>query len=257
MALVTPTTNKEELRERILSAVQEMYAEVASCPTRGFHFPTGRTACEYVGYPEDELDAIPASAVESFAGVGYPFKANVIRRGDIVLDVGSGSGTDILITALKVGQEGKVHGLDMTPAMIEKANENISKARAKNIQILEGNAESIPLPDAMVDVITSNGVLNLVPDKEGAYREIFRVLKAGGHLQISDIVLSKDLSEKSRSDPQLWAECIVGAVTEENYLNLIRSVGFTDVRIIDTVDYFDRSPNPSTKNVARQYGATA
>ncbi len=101
MAIVAPTANKEELRERIVAAVQDMYTEVASCPAKGFHFPTGRWACEYVGYPAAELDAIPQTAVESFAGVGYPFRANVLQRGYTVLDIGSGSGTDILITALK------------------------------------------------------------------------------------------------------------------------------------------------------------
>lgn len=257
MAIVTPTANREELRERIIAAVQDMYTEVATYPAKGFHFPTGRPACEYAGYPADELDAIPPSAVESFAGVGDPFKANVIRRGDTVLDIGSGAGTDMFIAALKVGPEGKVYGLDMTEAMIEKARQNIAMMGATNIQVVEGDAGSIPLPDAMFEVVTSNGVLNLVPDKEAAYREIFRILKPRGRIQISDIVLGKDLSEKSRSNPQLWAECIVGAVPEEHYLKLIRCAGFQDVTIIDRLDYFDHSPNPSTRDVAHQYGAVS
>lgn len=257
MAIVTPTANKEELREKIFNAVQDMYTEVAQCPMNGFHFPTGRTACEFVGYPTEELEATPASAVESFAGVGYPFRADVIRRGDVVCDIGSGAGTDLLIAALKVGHEGKVYGIDFTEAMIEKARTNIQHAEALHAEVLKGNAEALPLADASVDVVTTNGVLNLVPDKPVAFREIHRVLKPNGRIQISDIVLAKDLSEKSRMNPQLWAECIVGAMPEETYLSIIRDAGFENLRVLDRIDYFERSPNQSTKNVAKQYGAIA
>lgn len=257
MAIVTPTTNKEELRDRILSAVQEMYTEVATCPSRGFHFPTGRLACVAVGYPEKVLAAIPPTATESFAGVGYPFREAVIQKGDTVLDIGSGSGTDLFVAAMRTGSEGIVYGLDMTEAMIGKARTNIAEAGISNITILEGNAEAIPMAASSVDVVTSNGVLNLLPDKPLAFSEIFRVLKPGGRIQISDIVLSRDLSEKSRLNPQLWAECIVGAVPEESYLRLIRDAGFSDIRIVHRLDYFEHSSNEGTKNVARQYGATS
>ncbi|MBI3004352.1 MAG: methyltransferase domain-containing protein [Ignavibacteriales bacterium] len=258
MPIVAPTANKEELRNRIFSAVQDMYTEVASCPTKTFHFPTGRWACEFVGYPAEELDAIPTTAVESFAGVGYPFKGNIIRPGDRVLDIGCGSGTDILIAALKVGPSGQVLGLDMTDAMLEKAQLNIERAHVLNVQVIQGNAESILQASASVDVVTSNGVLNLSPDKKAAFAEIYRVLKRGGRIQISDIVLKKEISEKSRMNPQLWAECIVGAVPYESYLELVRSSGFEDVRVIDThQEYFEKSPSDSTKNAAHQYGAIA
>jgi ubiquinone/menaquinone biosynthesis C-methylase UbiE len=141
--------------------------------------------------------------------------------------------------------------------MIEKANANIQKSGLMNAEIVQGNAESVPLPDAMFDVVTSNGVINLVPDKTAVFSEVQRVLKPGGRLQVSDIVLARALSEKSRSNPQLWAECIVGAVPEDTYLEIVRSAGFVDVRVIDRVDYFDRSASQSTKNAARQYGAGA
>lgn len=258
MAVVAPTANKEELRERIFGAVRDMYSEVASCPTKIFHFPTGRWAAEYVGYPKEELDAIPPTAVESFAGVGYPFKAEVIRKGDRVLDIGSGSGTDVLIAAMKAGPSGEVYGLDITDAMIEKANANIEKARCTNVHIVKGNAESIPLDSESFDVVTSNGVLNLVPDKRAAFGEIFRVLKSGGRIQVSDIVLRREIGEKSRSNPQLWAECIVGAAPQDAYIGLIRSAGFEEVRIVDTrEEYFEKSPSDSTRNAARQFGAIA
>jgi len=257
MAIVAQTANKEELRRRIFGAVQEMYAEVAACPAKGFHFPVGRPACEYVGYPTAELDSIPSTAVESFAGVGYPFDVNVIRKGDTVCDIGSGAGTDILIAALKTGPTGKVYGIDFTDAMLEKAAENIRMAGLDNVSVIKGEAESIPLPDSCVDVVTTNGVLNLVPDKSIAIQEIRRILKYGGSIQISDIVLGRDLSEKSRNNPQLWAECIVGAVPEARYLELIRKAGFVDVTVLNRKEYFEKSSSDSTKDVARQYGAIA
>lgn len=232
-----------------------MYDDVATCPTRGFHFPTGRPACEYVGYPAEELDAIPDSAVESFAGVGYPFLGNQISDGDTVVDVGSGSGVDVLIASMRTGPSGRVVGVDMTRSMIDKATANLEAAAAAHAWLVEGNAEDLPLDDAMADVVTSNGVINLVPDKQRAFREIYRVLKPGGAIQISDIVLTKPVSAKSKSDSALWAECIVGAEPEHDYLELIRQAGFDDVLIIDRLDYFARSDNESTRNAARDLGA--
>lgn len=239
----------------ILDAVQEMYDDVATCPTKEFHFPTGRNACLYVGYPEAEVDALPASAVESFAGVGYPFLADVIQPADTVVDIGAGSGVDVLTAGLKTGSSGHVYGIDMTPAMIAKAEENIRKADMEYVRVVEGSADDLPLDDASADVVTSNGVFNLVPDKAKAFREVYRVLKPGGYLQVADIVLSKPVSDASKADPQLWAECIVGAVPEDDYLDLARSAGFDDVAVIDRLDYFARSSNESTRKVAKGLGA--
>ena len=151
-------------REVILDAVRRMYTDVATQPEHVFHFPTGRRACEFVGYPAEQLDGLPAAAVESFAGVGWPFIAGVIRPGDGVLDIGSGSGTDALIASGLVGAEGRVIALDMTDAMREKLRENVKLSGVANVEVLAGDAESIPLPDESVDVVTTNGVLNLVPD---------------------------------------------------------------------------------------------
>lgn len=242
-------------REFIFKAVQDMYSDVALHPGKVFHFPTGRLACLFVGYPAAQLDLLPRTAVESFAGVGYPFAAGVIGSGDIVLDIGSGSGTDALLAGT-FANCGRVYALDMTQDMLEKLRGNIFAMGADRVQPLEGNAEEIPLPDASVDVITSNGVLNLVPDKRAAFAQIARVLRPGGRLQISDIALDNPVSEKSRSDPQLWAECVVGAVVEQDYLELLRDAGLR-AEIVGRQDYFSGSVSADTRRAARTLGAHA
>ena len=242
-------------REAIQRAVRDMYTAVAARPDQTFHFPTGRAACHALGYPPERLERHPQSAIESFAGVGYPFAADVIGKGDVVLDVGSGSGTDALICADLVGPEGRVLGLDMTASMRTKLQTAGAEAGVANIEILEGDAESIPLPDASVDVVTSNGVLNLVPDKARAIAEIYRVLKPGGRLQISDIALSRPVAERFRQDPELWAECVVGAVEEERYVTLLRAAGFDRVERIGQLDYFALSSSAKTREVAGLFNA--
>lgn len=253
----TPTSSQALDEASIFDAVQEMYEDVALTPTKEFHFPTGRSSCLHLGYPESELDALPACAVESFAGVGYPFLADGIEPGDTVVDVGSGSGVDALIAALRTGSEGRVYGVDMTAAMIEKAEEIIREAEVETVQLREGRADDLPLDDASVDVLTSNGVFNLVPDKERAFREAYRVLRPDGCLQIADIALSEPVSEESKANPELWAECVVGAEPEDEYLDLVRSAGFEDVSVIDRLDYFARSSEESTRRVAKSLGAHA
>jgi arsenite methyltransferase len=242
-------------REHIFDAVKLMYTSVANQPEREFHFPTGRKACEYVGYPAEHLDRIIPTALESFAGVGYPFASRVINEGDAVLDIGAGAGTDVLLAALLSGPQGTVYGLDMTRAMHEKLHANKNAMQLDNVEPLMGNAEKIPLEDNSVDVVTSNGVLNLVPDKTRAFAEIRRVLRPGGRIQISDIVIHKHFNEldESKANPQLWAECIVGAMHEDDYLDALRAAGFSDVDVIDRVDYFAASSNESTRDTAAYF----
>jgi SAM-dependent methyltransferase len=242
-------------REVIFEAVRRMYTEVAVAPGREFHFPTGRRACELVGYPVEELDLLLVTAVESFAGVGYPFASGAIRPGDTVLDIGSGSGTDALIAGRLVGPAGCVIGLDMTEAMLDKLRTNIAAANVANVVGLAGNAESIPLPDASVDVVTTNGVINLVPDKSRAIREIARVLRPGGRLQMADIVVRTLPTEACRSRPELWAECIVGATTAESYLMQFEAAGLGSLEVLSRSDYFAGSANPETRKVAGSFGA--
>ena len=180
------------------------------------------TSCAGGCAPEDGLGValydvttradLPEEAVLASMGCGNPTAVAELREGETVLDLGSGGGIDVLLSATRVGQTGKAYGLDMTDEMLALARENARKAGAENVEFLQGFIEEIPLPDASVDVVTSNGVLNLVPDKRRALAEIFRVLRPGGRLQLSDIVLSRPISEKSRANPRLWAECIVGAL---------------------------------------------
>jgi SAM-dependent methyltransferase len=250
--MVVITSNQ---RDVIFDAVRAMYTDVAAHPEKRFHFPHGRAACEFVGYPADLLDRIPAAAVESFAGVGFPFAAAVIRAGDTVLDIGSGSGTDALIAATLTGGSGRVIGLDMTAAMRRKLERNARAMGAVGVEVLDGNAEDIPLPDASVDVVTSNGVINLVPDKPRAIAEIARVLRRGGRLQIADIVVGTLPSEACRSQPRLWAECIVGATTERDCLMGFDEVGFVEIEVLGRCDYFARSESPETRKVAAGFGA--
>ena len=244
-------------REVIFDAVRRMYSEVATCPELEFHFPTGRRACELLGYPAEQLDRLPDSAVESFAGVGYPFAAAVIRPGETVLDIGSGSGTDALIATAMVGPAGRVIGLDLTEAMRDKLRITAAAAGAVNVEVLAGNAESLPLPAASVDVVTTNGVLNLVPDKASAIREIARVLRPGGRLQLADICVRTLPSESCRAHPELWAECVVGATTAESYVAWMDGAGLCDVEVLGRHDYFSASSSAETRRVAASFGAHA
>lgn len=242
-------------REVIFDAVESMYTAVATDPGRGFHFPTGRPATEYVGYPAQQLDQLPPEAVESFAGVGYPFAADVITSGATVVDIGSGSGTDLILAALLTGPDGAAIGIDMTRAMREKAMANARRAGLDHVQVLEGNAEELPLRSGCADVITSNGVINLVPNKRGAIREMYRVLKPGGWVQLADIVVQDLPSAACRAQPQLWAECIVGATTQTDYLALFTESGFTQVEHLSDLDYFAASASESTRATAGGFGA--
>ena len=244
-------------KEEIRAAVKDMYTVVADKPELPQHFPIGRAACLLAGYDEAAIAALPAAVLESFAGVGNPHRADVIRPGMTVLDVGSGSGTDVLIASRAVGDSGKVYALDMTAAMRDKLARTLMEAGVTNVEIVAGDAESIPLPDACVDVVTSNGVLNLVPDKRRAIGEIFRVLKADGFVQIADIVIASPVTPDCEDDPKLWAECVVGATVDESYLEMFRDAGFEEIEVLRDYDYFAHSPSPETKEVASQFGAHA
>jgi SAM-dependent methyltransferase len=244
-------------REKVIAAVQEMYTAVAVAPERGFHFPVGRDACLRVGYPAELLKGLPGEALESFAGVACPFRASVIRAGDTVLDIGAGAGTDTLIAARLAGPTGKVFALDITSAMARKLRELVVRHGIANVEVIEGNAEDIPLPPASADVVTTNGMFNLVPDKRKAVAEMFRVLRPGGHVQLADIVIRRPVTRDCATDPKLWAECVVGASIDEDYLALFRDAGFDNVTVLRDHDYFALSPSEETRDIARRFGAYA
>lgn len=241
--------------ERIFRAVEGMYTAVAREPARAFHFPTGAAACLAVGYPQAELEGLPQAALESFAGVGWPFAAGAVRAGDVVLDLGSGSGTDALIAARRAGAAGRVVALDMTEAMRAKLAATLRELGVGNVEVAAGNAQAIPLAEGSVDVVTSNGVLNLVPDKPRAFAEICRVLKPGGRLQVADIALEKPIADKYRRDPRMWAECVVGAVPDEKYVAMLEAAGLADVEVLHSLDYFALSRSAETRTVAGLFGA--
>jgi arsenite methyltransferase len=190
----------DELRQ----AIQEEYETVAVRPKQGFHFHTGRSLTRLVGYRDEWLAGIPEAAIESFAGTGNPFALEVLRPGERVVDVGSGSGMDSLIASKMVGPTGHVVGVDMTPAMLDRAQRSAAQARLPNVEFREGLAEALPVPEGWADVIISNGVLNLVPDKAAALREMARVLKPGGRLQIADILVQKEVPASARRRIDLW-----------------------------------------------------
>ena len=186
--------------------VQIKYREVALTPTKGFHFHTGRPLAERLGYPAEALDALPGECVESFAGVGNPFSLGEIRPGEVVVDVGSGAGFDSLVASRMVGATGSVIGVDMTPEMLRKARRNAKRIEASNATFRKGLAEKIPVPDGSADAVISNGVINLVPDKEAALKEIFRVLKPGGRLYLADIMVHKPVPDAARQVIDLWTD---------------------------------------------------
>jgi arsenite methyltransferase len=185
------------------SEIKKTYACVSKEPERDFIFPTGRAWAEDLGYPE-ELANVPNAAVESFAGVANPFSLGRLQTGERVLDLGSGAGTDSLVAAQMVGESGSVTGIDMTPEMLGKARDAAEQMGAGNLEFVEGEVERLPFPDASFDVVISNGVIDLVPDKEAVFSEIHRVLVPGGRIQIADVTIQNPVSEEGRRNIDLW-----------------------------------------------------
>ncbi len=202
MAIVCPITlNTHRLREE----VSAIYSRVASDPAGDFHFHRGPNyAARYLGYDARELAALPASATAAFAGVGNPHTIGPIRVGETLLDIGCGAGMDLLLAAKRVGPSGHAIGVDMTPEMRACALASAQAAGLTNVEVRAGDAESLPVEDADMDVVISNGALNLVPDKRKAYAEIARVLRPGGRFLLADIAVEVELDEDTRSDIDLW-----------------------------------------------------
>ena len=197
------TKNLFEL-EDLRQAIQDEYSEVADQPEKGFHFHTGRPLAAMLNYEEAWLEGIPEDSIESFAGTGNPFSLGELKSGENVVDVGSGAGLDSLIAANMVGPNGQVIGVDMTPAMLEKARRAAMQAGVKNIEYRQGHGEDLPIPDGWADVIISNGVLNLMPNKTAALQEMARVLKHDGRLQIADIIVQREVPISGKQQIDLW-----------------------------------------------------
>ena len=185
------------------SEIQKTYASVSQEPGRDFIFPTGRAWAEDLGYPA-ELANVPDSAVESFAGVANPWTMGRLEKGERVLDLGSGAGTDSLIAAQMVGPGGRVTGIDMTPQMLAKARAAAAEMNAANVEFVEADAERLPFVEESFDVVISNGVIDLIPDKDAVFSEIHRVLTPGGRIQIADVTIQNPVSEEGRRNIDLW-----------------------------------------------------
>jgi arsenite methyltransferase len=190
--------------DALRQAIEEEYTQVAVNPGGDFHFHTGRRLAAILSYDDKWLDGVPEATIASFAGTGNPFSLGRIMAGEHVVDVGCGAGIDSIIAASMVGPAGSVIGVDMTPAMVEKARASAREGKANNVEFRSGLAESLPVADEWADIVISNGVLNLFPDKLAGLREMARVLKPGGRLQIGDIVVQKAVPEKGKQDINLW-----------------------------------------------------
>jgi len=191
-------------REQLRAAIREEYALVATDPGQPFHFHTGRPLAAMLGYEERWLEGISEEALASFAGTGNPFLAGEVAAGERVVDVGCGAGLDTLIAARRVTASGRVVGIDMTPAMLERARAAARAADADNVELRQGYAEELPVPDGWADLVISNGVLNLAPDKSAAFAELARVLRPGGRLQIGDLLVDRPVPESAKAKIDLW-----------------------------------------------------
>ena len=189
--------------EVLKSEIKKTYASVSEEPDRDFIFPTGRAWAEDLQYPV-ELAGVPERAVESFAGVANPWQLGRLSPGERVLDLGSGAGTDSLIAAQMVGEQGRVTGIDMTPQMLAKARAAAAEMGAENVEFVESEAERLPFPDESFDVVISNGVIDLIPDKDAVFAELFRVLAPGGRIQIADVTIQNPVSAEGRRNIDLW-----------------------------------------------------
>ncbi len=226
--------------ERLRAEVSATYEAVARDPSGEFHFHRGADyATSVLGYLPADVYAVPEASRARFAGVGNPLAVGAIRSGETVLDHACGAGMDLLIAARKVGPLGKAIGVDITPGMRAVATRSASEVGlSKVVDVRAGDYADLPAETESVDVVISNGVLNLAPDKERVLAEVFRVLRPGGRLMLADVVVRRELTWEARRDPTLWAACIAGALHEPELPALAAEVGFVEARIVDRYDCF-------------------
>jgi len=233
----------ERAKNKIKNIVREGYAKAiiqgSSCCSGGSCCGSANQAqkiSKKVGYSDAEINAVPEGANLGF-GCGNPVALASLREGDIVLDLGSGAGFDAFLAAQRVGKTGRVIGVDMTPEMIAKAKENTKKGEYSNVEFRLGEIEKLPVEDSSMDVIISNCVINLSPDKETVFKEAYRVLKAGGRLMVSDLVLAKDLPKELKDSVAAYIGCLAGAIKRDEYLGFMRIAGFQDIKVISESGY--------------------
>ena len=211
--------------EELEAEVKEMYRHVAREEEAELHFEVGRGLALRIGYPPEALEAIPGEALASFAGVGYHFDLAALEPGEAVLDLGSGSGTDVFVAAMQVGESGRAVGIDFTDEQVEKAARLRDRDGFRQVEFAEAHIDDLPFEDESFDVVISNGVINLSPVKGRVFAEASRVLRPGGRLAIADIVSGRPLKERTRRDVELWAACIAGAIPRRSYVETIEGAG--------------------------------
>lgn len=216
----------------IKAAVAERYGKVATAPGEKFNFPVGRKFAESVGYASDLLDRLPPGMWESFTGAGNPQPFVDVQPGETVLDLGCGAGLDLFLYSQKAGPSGRLYGLDLSEAMIEKARRNFSALGVSHVDWLQAPSDAIPLPDAWVDLVTANGIYNLSPGKDAVMREVARVLRPGGRTVFAEVVLKDVLPTEIRRGLDDWFRCIGGALVERDFLARLRSNGLTNPQIL-------------------------
>lgn len=231
--------NKELLnkmtQDEIKEAVKDKYSKVATDPCATFNFPVGKDFALKVGYPKEILDKLPVSMYESFTGANNPQPFVDLKKEEVILDLGCGAGLDLYFYAKSIGDTGKAYGLDISEDMINKARRNLDVTGVKNAELKCGSSDNLPFDNDFFDVVASNGIYNLSPDKEKVMREVYRVLKPGGRTVFCEIVLKDKLPENIRKNIDDWFRCIGGALSEKDFLELMEKVGFKNMEVISKI----------------------
>jgi len=251
MTTMARTLDTQELEQR----VKHMYQEVALQPDAEFHFETGRALAERLGYPSEDLDRLPAAAIESFAGVGHFLDLASIAPGETVLDLGSGSGMDTFLAGLASGPDGRVVGVDMTDEQLSKSERLAAEGNVGNVEFRRGYIEAPPVGAQGFDCVISNGVINLSPDKPAVFAAVARALRPGGRLALADIVTKDELPEGVACDASLWAACIGGAMQRDGYREAIEGAGLQIEEWRENSEY--RFVSERADNAVRKYGVTS
>ncbi|MDP9378958.1 MAG: arsenite methyltransferase [Chloroflexota bacterium] len=237
MSRYVDITAGKESADSVHDAVREKYAAAARGVAGGSCCNGTDSCCEEADpvtsnlYAAGEVEGLPEAAVSASLGCGNPTALTPLHEGEVVLDLGSGGGLDVLLSARRVGPAGKAYGLDMTDEMLELARSNAREAGVRNVEFLKGQIERIPLPDSSVDVVISNCVINLAPDKDEVLREAYRVLRPGGRFAVSDVIVQGELPVSLRRDMEAWAGCVAGALHEDEYRAKLEAAGFRDIQV--------------------------